>query len=87
MSSVTDKAKELLAKLTPKKWSASQAPNDGRWAILGPKFELQSVFHKIPLTTKENAEFIADAPQLVSDLCSEVERLTAELERVRKARE
>lgn len=51
------------------KWTAAQTPNDGRWAVLGPRFELP-ITSNVPLTTQEVAEFIANAPADIDYLLS-----------------
>ena len=70
MTTTTERAKALLAGITPKKWELKQTPN--RIEI---KLGTSLSFYAFTLRDKHNAAFIAAAPELVRELCEEVERL------------
>jgi len=56
-----------MSKHTPGPWAATQTPNDGRWAVLGPAFALP-MFAVSPVTSEANARLIAAAPDLLDAL-------------------
>ncbi|AKF14420.1 hypothetical protein SEA_PHAYONCE_60 [Mycobacterium phage Phayonce] len=100
MSDVVERAHELLAGITPWPWFVDIVPKprgrifvgnraDGRhhglWAIIyAHGDDLRDLNDKAAHTATANAEFIAAAPELVSELTAQVKQLRREVRSMRR---
>ncbi|AID58867.1 hypothetical protein PBI_GAIA_47 [Mycobacterium phage Gaia] len=78
MSDIVDRARELLAGIDPyRPWDVEPLPQG--WGVYAA--DSQKALCRSP----REAEFIAAAPELVSELLAENERLRAELDELKEA--
>lgn len=76
MSDIEQRARDLLAGITPGQWMAGLG-GEGFMHWVDTKPDLVNISVADHIESLADAEFIAAAPQLVADLADEVERLRA----------